>query len=765
MNRCVRVFTGIGVLVALGLSNVIGCSDSKGDAQEQPASTGKLRLGLTARAQSGNVYRLRNAFFDVVNSRTGEFEASLFSEDFGNVDEITTLIDRGSHLVTLQPGWFLEIVTGGGSAGTGGVATGGAPSKGGGGFIGKGTGGSPSFPEGGFAGDDGDFGFGGDLGFGGDFSFGGDPGSSGGFGGEPVPPPPPPGGFGGEPFPPQGGFAGFPDGPGQPVDAQLLSDAVQFFFLNGGDDAFVTYVFQVGGDVIDFDKGRLHIGIAVDEVEPPCVAPEGVIDPRRALFENSVPALSSVALSDAFEAIAANEGHGTDPELLYQQLFDSYASAENAVLPDAVHCGDETTDGQPSLNGYPLTCDRVEHAQVDNFFEWFATGFVNRMDLAPQNGAHCGQQRMIFSNSNGFGSRVFMIIEAQIPNPAPELGIQGCVPIARFWLDQNSIDDPFERGARLRDAFLFGHPDLLAAGFGPFLSPSHVTVGSGQIRTNNFVQDPWLLREFKLAVDGDELTVLPFPTAEAPNGNLFNELSGLPQGEACRENILDAMEGLLTNDPAQMSFVVSQECKDAESRNDFSQDYAANMSSGFIDQINERFGGTGLDAFDLGNRAWFAGSCIGCHNEAAGLFLGNGVFAPLSHDFVHSADFTTDCGDTVCFPESDAMARVFLPQRLQVMSNLLGIELPSNPCEGGGGNGGFGGFAGGAPSTGGSFGFAGSAGEEEPLPELLPGPAPEVEISLPEASTPVEELDERDAEIREEYGELTIGNRSAQVTH
>jgi len=757
MNRCIRAITGIGVLVALGFSNVIGCSESARDAEEQPASTGKLRLGLTARAQSGNVYRLRNAFFDIVNTRTGEFEGSLFSEDFGNVEEITTVLDRGSHTVTLGPGWFLELVRSGGGGAAGGVSTGGKVGAGGffgeggaGGFIGKGgKGGSPFFLEGGVGGD-------------GDFGAGGDPGPSGGFGGDPFPPPggfggdpfPPPGGFGGDPFPPPGGFGGIPNGPGQRVDAQLVSDAVQFFFLNGGDDAFVTYLFQVGGDVIDFNRGRLHIGIAVDEVEPPCEVPEGVIDARRALFENSVEALSLVSLADAFAAIASNEGHATDPELLYQQIFDSYASAENAVLPDAIHCGDETTDGEPSLNGYPLTCDRFEHQQIDNFSQWFATGFVNRLDLAPQNGAHCGQMRMTFANPSGF-ARVFMIVEAQIPNPAPELGVQGCVPLARFWLDQDSIDDPFERGVRLTEAFLFGHPDLTAAGFGPFFTPTNITVGSGQIRTNNFNQDPWTLREFKLGLEGGDLKIVPFPTAEAPNGALFNEFAALPQGEACRENFLDAMEGLLSDDPAEMSFVVNQECKDAESRNDFSQDYAANMTSGFIAQVNERFGETGLDAFDLGNRAWFAGSCIGCHNEAAGLFLGNDVFAPRSHDFVHSADFVADCGDGTCFPASDGMTRVFLPQRLRVMGNLLGIDVIEDPClDEGGGTGGFGGFGGVVPRA-----------SEGDTPELPPGPAPEIELSLPAASTPVQELEAQDAEIREEYGELTISNRSAQVTH
>jgi len=66
------------------------------------------------------------------------------------------------------------------------------------------------------------------------------------------------------------------------------------------------------------------------------------------------------------------------------------------------------------------------------------------MDLAPANGAHCGQQRMIFASNAQ--NRMFFIIEAQVPNPAPELGIDGCLPLAQFWLDQNAIYDPFVRG-------------------------------------------------------------------------------------------------------------------------------------------------------------------------------------------------------------------------------------------------------------------------------------------------------------------------------
>src|SRR5690606_28691665 len=163
------------------------------------------------------------------------------------------------------------------------------------------------------------------------------------------------------------------------------------------------------------------------------------------------------------------------------QLIDSYASAANGRLPSAVHCGDEMTDGAPSLNGFPIDCDRAERFQFDNLKEWFPMAAVNRMDLAPQNGAQCGQQRLIFGN-NAQG-RMFIILEEQIQNPAPELGINCGAPLAEFWAASVQIEDAAERGERLRTAFLEGSPELAPHGFGPFATASNYTIGSGQIRT------------------------------------------------------------------------------------------------------------------------------------------------------------------------------------------------------------------------------------------------------------------------------------------
>lgn len=781
-----RVLRRIAFFTALGVAQLTGCLGDSPDRQsEQTSDTGSLRLALQATAPSGNVYRL-HALFEIRSMRTGEIVAFLSSEqeEFSNV--IRLVLDAGDYTVTLMPGWLLErvrtvtpdpVAGRGGADGSGGKGFGGSFVAGSSNDGGKGGAISPPRPdlpvppiERPLPGDI-------DVGVGGGFVVGGE----GGAGGAEIDPFPTAGfGVGGAPIAgggsiPKGGapVAGTGGFGGDFVEAQLLSNAVQPFSLFGGDDAFINYHFRVGNDIIDFSQGRVHIGFSVDD-SGLCTPPQTGLDPDRVLLEHSELALSVFSLREMLQAIATNEGHGTDPVRLYHQIIDSYATAAEGRLPDAVHCGDEATDGQPTLNGYPITCNRRERFQFDNLDRWRATAVVNRLDLAAANGAHCGQQRVIFANNEQ--GRMFLILEAQIPNPRPDLGVLGCVPLADFWIAQNSFEDPGVRGKRLREAFIEGSPELVDAGFGPFASPSNFTVGTGQIRSNNFDQDPWTLREFKIALDGADLTILPFPVAEAPNGGLWNDELELPQGDFCRENfIIAAFEGLLTNNPAEMTFIVDQVCKDAESRNDFSQAYAFQLSNGFRAQLDQIFAPFGLTGEDIANRAHFAGSCIGCHIENNGVSLGNGVVSPISNGFVHVSEFPFPCADGLCFPISPALQNVFLPDRLRAMADLVGFELPPDPCQGGGGGmGGFAGFGGAAgfPIGGttmggfaglpeGGVGEGGNAGSG-PIPG---GPAPQIDIAIPQASTSVEALQARDAEIRAEYGEKTLSGRDARSTH
>jgi hypothetical protein len=463
------------------------------------------------------------------------------------------------------------------------------------------------------------------------------------------------------------------------VDATLRGSSTKEFSIFSQNDTQLSFTFETNGEIINFGPGGnlviTPVVIEDDGTDPPDPVDFGLV------MENQRSAMPW-SLREAMGSLAENAGLVGDADFTYQSLIDTYASADQGRLGEASHCGDETVDGAPTLNGYPIDCNRAEHQQFDNLDSWFPIAAMNRLDLAPLDGSHCGQQRLVFANNEPVGNgRMFVILEAQIPNPNPECGVEACRPIAEAWslLDQFEFD-PFTRGEILRQMFLTGDPTLLEQGFGPFMSAANLTVGSGQVRTNNFNGDIWTLREFKVVTgpDASRAMVLPFPTSESPFGALWDDTSALPQGEACRENFLTALDGLLTDNPARMAFVVDDACKNAESRNDFfTEQYAFHLFNGtgeFADRINERVQDFGLSAGDIANRAQFAGSCIGCHSEAVGLDLGNGVQAPFSFDFTHFSEFFFDVcadGSEDCTPVSESLSQVFLPHRLEVTNTLL----------------------------------------------------------------------------------------------
>jgi hypothetical protein len=470
------------------------------------------------------------------------------------------------------------------------------------------------------------------------------------------------------------------EGEAEPVEARLVSSAFQQFDIRANDETSVVYRFETNGELVEFGQGRLIVEIEVDEVEG--AGPNA----RRGLIETSLSALSGLTLRQVFDAALANSGAaatGVTAEDAYHAIIDSYAPAGSARDPNLVHCDDETTNGTPSLNGFPLMCGRLEAQQFDNLDVWQPLAIVNRLDLAPADGANCGQQRMIFANNSFIGnSRMFIIVEAMVPNPSPECGVEACRPIAEFWSSLEQVDDPTLRGALLQDVFLRSG----IGSFGPFMNSDHLGPDGGQVRTNNFNDFVWTLREFHFQ-SAPAVLPLPQPVAESPNGELWNDLSPLPQGEACRESFLAAASGVLGDNLSAMTFPVAQACKDAESPNDFfRQDYVTHLASGsgdFIARLDSIASTAGLTAFDIAARARFAGSCMGCHQEASGSNLGGGLTAPFQGDFVQVSEFTTEnCGDgTLCFGVSEAMRNTFLPHRLSVQNELL--SRPGS-CGGGG---------------------------------------------------------------------------------
>jgi hypothetical protein len=713
--RSLRV-SSVHLYLALGLAAFAASSSACSSAKprstqpeegsgETIGQTGSLGLALTARSSSGTLYRLRQATFDVFRVGDGVNTPIIPRPPIG-VSPPPFAADAG------RPDSFDEP----------GLPPSNGPSS------------EPS-PI---------FGTGGASGFAGSASTGGGAGSFGvaGAGGSVIQPFPTP-----TPFPddqffeltlssendplastleatiPTGAyqitlFDGWflekvVDGEAVRVQASLKGSSFQNFNIAANEETVVKYRFQTNGEIIEFGQGRLIVQIEVEEKES--LGPNA----RRGVIETNLDALNGLSLRGTLDAALANSSAsaaGVTSTDAYHAIIDSYSTGDLGRDPDAAHCDDQLTNGEASLNGFPLQCPRLEGAQFANLDAWFPLAMVSRLDLAPADGANCGQQRIIFANNTPNGnSRMFIIVEAQIPNPSPECGVAACRPIAEFWSSLTNVDDPFQRGQMLQDAFLRDG----VGSFGPFMNADHLGPDGGQVRTNNFNDFVWTLREFHFQSAPDVIP-LPQPVSDAPNGELWNDLSSLPQGNACRQSFLDAVPALLGDNLSAMSFPVAQQCKDAESPNDFfRQDYQQHLASGsgeFVDQLQQALVGTGLTAFDIANRARFAGSCMGCHQESSGSSLGGNLSAPFQNDFVHVSEFQIEnCGDgTACRGLSNALRDEFIPHRLEVQAQLLA----GGSC--GGGNMGSGGASGGGTGGGTAGGTAGAGMIAPPPPQLPP---------------------------------------------
>ena len=431
------------------------------------------------------------------------------------------------------------------------------------------------------------------------------------------------------------------------------------------------------------------------------------INPRRSLFETSQAALAQLSMESVLTVMATDAGLTPQPELTHDQLVDTYNEGPSLGLGQ--HCDDSTGfDGLPGINGYPYeACPRAEGNQIGNLDAWRPIAAVNRFDLAPSDGSHCGEARLVFANNEG--GRFFTIFEAQIPNPDPSCGIDACEPVQRFWAELS--ENPDKRAQELEAAFVSGHAGLIADGFGPFMSQRNMTFGTGQIRTNNFDQGPWSLREFKAVTVPappsigastkpfvpDLLRMVEVPVAANPFGRLWNDTfvddngDPLPFAETCQDAFVETVQHLMADDLNLMAVSVPPECLAAESPDRAIMSYAAELQAGnspknpkslqarieaeifALDPSSE------LEPVHIARRAEFAGGCIGCHRRSSGVDLGNGVTG-IPTFFVHTSEFagTSGCGegDSPCFPVSAAVRDTFLPHREAIMEQFLN----DGPC-------------------------------------------------------------------------------------
>lgn len=418
------------------------------------------------------------------------------------------------------------------------------------------------------------------------------------------------------------------------------------------------------------------------------------VDPRRSLIVTDEAILSRFSFEELMARLASQSLLPLSKETLFNQWMD--INNRKPGLGLGAHCDDTLDNGQPSFNGFTIQCPRAEGQQIDKATfdanspdSYVAIALVNRFDLAslPGKGDDCGEYRLVFAKRSGMTDRLnrnLVVFEGVLPNPQHNgRDLSGCVPVVEFWANLSSIADPGERAKRLHDFFYRGlrgfQPVVRAAAFG-----NASTRAKGQVRTNQFMQLNWMLRQYTLQHEGGFLRFKPAPAKENPEGLLFNETIDHAKGADFRAAFLDVVSSLKVNDLHRFNMNALPDAFnafDSDAQDPMKTHYANQFASSpnFAASIDSRLaaGGNpaGLTAADIVARAQ-ALSCAGCHQFSNNKSLGGGLTWPASLGFVHIAENQTEAAadgpaGSLRFLISPALKDVYLPRHKQVMEAFL----------------------------------------------------------------------------------------------
>lgn len=427
------------------------------------------------------------------------------------------------------------------------------------------------------------------------------------------------------------------------------------------------------------------------------------IDVRRSLVVTEQLILERFSLRRVLEQLVSQSNvPGLSATKLFRQWWDVFNPRPG--LGVGPHCDDEVDAALgPVLNGFPYSCRPAPSEGAQASCDPFATpdspcayvpiGLFNRFDLAPENGAFCGEHRIVYAKKTGVlvsDDRNLVIFEAAMPNPLPLLGLEGCRPVAKFWADLSNIDDAEERADRL-EAFYFR--GLLSVP--PFPPVVHVThfgdnaAGRGQVRTNQFsFPDPriWSLREFKLKrtcglLSCSAMRWLPVTTKGNPYGPLFSPTLPHARAGAFQAYLPTQVAALAGGGIPDIAFSVPDTYNTGQSQangveNNYLTQFGPDPSAlrAAIAAELTALGST-LTPDDIVARAQ-AQSCAGCHRLSNAGDLGGGIVWPSSQGFTHVTERETEVvGGLTRFTISSALSDVFLPHRKDVLQRYLDGNL------------------------------------------------------------------------------------------
>lgn len=454
------------------------------------------------------------------------------------------------------------------------------------------------------------------------------------------------------------------------------------------------------------------------------------LDPHRSLLVHDEATLSSAgvnfSLKKTLEKIAnqvSSTVPGTTFDTIFKQMWDTQNHAvppptpSTAIISGNTHCD----DNGGNINNFPLTnCPRREGEEAISpiiaINEYKPIALVNRVDLSHKGWKNCGEHRIIYGKSGGGIRKNLMIFEAVLPNPKPGCR-SGCRDVIEFWANLSNDSNPDTRASKLESFYYNGLP-----GFSPVVHVNHYSSSatasiyggsdSGQIRTNQFLQFPWQLKEFKTLTTciggGCEFDIVPISVKGNPYGQLWSKdiatgggLFATRASSFQSKTSAQVTDALLGNpDLNSFSYAVAPNKNAADSTEHLTviDNYSAQMNSSINIDFKNNLASLGaslttpLTANQIANRAT-ALSCAGCHMPVSfGLLspnsVGPGQQWPDTLGFVH-VDINTQSmngltafnpahfsGNSNGFPISPALINEFLPTR----ANNLAMEYNKEIC-------------------------------------------------------------------------------------
>jgi hypothetical protein len=158
-------------------------------------------------------------------------------------------------------------------------------------------------------------------------------------------------------------------------------------------------------------------------------------------------------------------------------------------------------------------------------------GLFNRLDLAPNNFAYCGEHRIVYEKGGADPSahplnRFTLIFEAAVTNPDAHQRPEGCLEIAKLWAGLTGKNDK-DQAEDLEKLYYHGLDQTP-----PVVNFRHYGLPFGQVRANMFVNDSqnplflWQLRQWQTFLNSNGgVEFKPAQLGENPEQVLYQDSS------------------------------------------------------------------------------------------------------------------------------------------------------------------------------------------------------------------------------------------------